>query len=86
MECPHYHKVLVHKASFEQHVTSIHFEERPYECSECHKCFAQAKIVGQHITAVHRGEKPYICEICGVAYGWPGNYDKHIKEHSEETK
>ena len=58
-----YNKVAI----LNQHIKSVHMNEKPHECPTCGKAFARKQKMKDH-TKIHTGESKYTCPLCKKSF------------------
>ena len=69
-----------------EHIKSVHGNERPYKCEyeDCDKKFAKPSELKNHIRT-HTGERPFTCNVCNASFTYSHILTRHKKYH-EGTK
>ena len=67
-----------------EHIKSVHGNERPYKCDQCDKKFAKPSELRNHMRT-HTGERPFTCEVCNASFTYSHILTRHKKYH-EGTK
>jgi len=85
---------FVNSVTLQNHVRSMHSEEKPYSCEHCDKSFARSESLSKH-RALHHGvnhkgktvpRKLYSCEHCGKLLTSSTKLVNHIKVIHEGIK
>ena len=62
--CPKYYET---KSGLNEHVKTIHTNEKPHRCDKCDMAFVHASYLKMHQKVDHDGER-YNCELCSAQY------------------
>ena len=63
-----------------EHIKSVHGNEKPFQCKQCIKKFAKPSELKNHLRT-HTGERPFECEICNASFAYSHILTRHKKYH-----
>jgi len=78
------HKQIVSKR-LNEHIKSVHGNEKPFPCKQCDKRFAKPSELRNH-TRTHTGERPFECNICGASFSYSHILTRHKRYHEGAKK
>ncbi|XP_042864494.1 gastrula zinc finger protein XlCGF49.1-like [Penaeus japonicus] len=64
-------------------LSTMNFNERPFECTYCEKRFRWKQNLKQHIRN-HTGDKPFECSYCNKRFDWKNTLATHLRIHTGE--
>ena len=68
-----------------EHIKSVHGNEKPFICSQCNKKFAKPSELKNHIRT-HTGERPFECDLCNATFAYSHILNRHKKYHDGTKK
>jgi len=68
-----------------EHIKSVHGNEKPFQCKQCIKKFAKPSELRNHIRT-HTGERPFSCDICSASFAYSHILTRHKKYHEGAKK
>ena len=68
-----------------EHIKSVHGNERPFHCKQCTKRFAKPSELRNHLRT-HTGERPFECDICNASFAYSHILTRHKKYHDGTKK
>jgi len=63
-----------------EHIKSVHGNEKPFQCKQCIKRFAKPSELRNHLRT-HTGERPFECDICNASFAYSHILTRHKKYH-----
>jgi hypothetical protein len=85
--CDQCGKVLSTKAHLQQHIRTVHFNERLFVCSfdNCGKSCNRKDYLKTHVQSIHEGVG-YSCSVCDKSFTSRSYLKKHISSVHEKTR
>jgi len=68
-----------------EHIKSVHGNEKPFQCKQCIKRFAKPSELRNHLRT-HTGERPFECDICNASFAYSHILTRHKKYHDGTKK
>jgi len=68
-----------------EHIKSVHGNEKPFQCKQCIKRFAKPSELRNHLRT-HTGERPFECDICSASFAYSHILTRHKKYHEGMKK
>jgi len=68
-----------------EHIKSVHGNEKPFQCKQCVKRFAKPSELRNHLRT-HTGERPFECDICSASFAYSHILTRHKKYHDGTKK
>uniref|UniRef100_A0A1B0GKU3 C2H2-type domain-containing protein n=2 Tax=Lutzomyia longipalpis TaxID=7200 RepID=A0A1B0GKU3_LUTLO len=79
--CRYCGKDIVHKSSYERHLTT-HRKKAPYKCAHCLKKFKRKDTIVKHVKIHTKNRPTYKCRTCGALL----KHKKTLREHDRKHK
>jgi len=77
--CSVCNKLIVAKR-LNEHIKSVHCNEKPFACQQCDKKFGKPSELRNHVRS-HTGERPFKCDICNATFAYSHILTRHKKYH-----
>lgn len=68
-----------------EHIKTVHGNEKPFSCKQCIKAFCKPSELKNHMR-IHTGERPFECEICHARFSYSHILSRHKKYHEGSKK
>ena len=68
-----------------EHIKSVHGNEKPFQCKQCIKRFAKPSELRNHLKT-HAGERPFEWDICNASFGYSHILTRRHNKYHDGTK
>ena len=86
-KCPECPKLFARTDKLDDHISTVHFNERRHQCTTCGKSFAYKHGLERHVASFHATGGKHKCKLCEDKFDQKEGLDAHIAEtHSNQTK
>uniref|UniRef100_A0A336LW72 CSON006329 protein n=1 Tax=Culicoides sonorensis TaxID=179676 RepID=A0A336LW72_CULSO len=82
--CPICNSKFYYKSTYQNHLTTVHSNNRSFKCDLCDKSYKRQDSLNQH-RLLHENKRSFECEICGSCFNRKFSLTNHMKIHNERT-